>query len=80
MIYLLVFIVFWFVCGALSYGFCLAHFQKKFPSLAKDHYREDVEFALYDLLLGPIALISGIFSGQTHYGLMYRNPHKQDKP
>lgn len=65
----------WVVCGVLAYGINVAYFQRKFPSIAAEKYREDCAMAVLIAAAGPIALwISYFLSGFAEHGLMYRRP------
>jgi hypothetical protein len=54
--------------AALTYGWAFAHFQGKFPSIAAEHYREDmgdsVQVAALAGVIGPV----GIFIMYTGTG------------
>jgi len=64
------------VCAILSYGLALAHFQRKYPTLAKADYENDVTFALtFSVMGGPFALVIAALMTRFKYGIMYRNPH-----
>lgn len=52
------FIGFWVVCGVLAYGLTFAHFQRKFPNIAKEKYGSDMTFSLFVGGAGPIGLLA----------------------
>lgn len=55
-------IIFWLVCGFISYGFSLAYWQRGWPSLAENNYIDDIIVSLImSIIFGPIMLIFGIF-------------------
>ena len=73
MIILISFIVIWIISGILTYGISLAYMQREYPSIAEEMYLEDVVFAMFFSILGPMSLlISFILSNYGKYGLMYR--------
>lgn len=51
------FMLFYVICGVLTYGLTIAHFQKAYPSIAKETYHDDVHFARLISLLGPGSLL-----------------------
>ena len=75
---LLLYFVFHFACGILSYGASLAHFQREFPTIAAESFNGDRGFCAVFSILGPIwFLVSLIGSGWFKYGFMFawKNPH-----
>ncbi len=74
-----IFFVVWVICSAIAYGISLAHFQKGFPFIAKEHYRLDVILSLVKAFLGPISLVFAAIDWKTtkKYGLMYRRPKEK---
>lgn len=58
MIWLILFIMFWGVCGVLSYGLGFAYWQRKWPNLAKEDYEHDRRWSAFLALLGPFTLIA----------------------
>lgn len=67
------FVIFWIICGVFAYAGTLAHFQRKYASIASLHYREDVAFAVFLGVMGPLGLISTAFaSGFFAYGLKFK--------
>lgn len=72
-IVLLIITVTWPICGFLTYGICLAYFQKKFPTLAYETYEEDCGLSLFFALTGHIGLIATyLMSGFAEHGLMFK--------
>lgn len=47
---------FWISCGIFCAGASFAQFQRKFPSIAREHKVSDARFALFVGLYGPLAL------------------------
>ena len=72
--YVLIYLVFHFICGVLSAGISFAWFQGKWPELAERYRQEDLGNAwLGGLLFGPISLGVEIFtSGFAKYGLRWK--------
>jgi len=67
------FMVIWTICGVLTYGITLAYFQRNYPEIAKEDYREDVGFSVLFGIVGPIGLFVSLWgSGFAKHGLMYR--------
>lgn len=73
MIIMSLFIVIWILCGVLSYGISLAYFQRQYPSLAKECYREDVRDSLVMSSIGPFGLLSTLLVFGTKHGVMFAN-------
>lgn len=73
-------LVVWVVCGLIAAGWSLAHFQRKFPSLAEQSYPKDLRISLaYGLSLGPVAMVLMYFlTDRAHYGWMLRKPKKSN--
>lgn len=68
----MIYIVGWIVCGVLTYGITFAYFQKKYPIIARESYREDMGIAVFYGLLGPIGLfVILVSSGFAKYGLKF---------
>lgn len=76
------FIISWFALGAvaavLNYGILLAYFQRTWPTLAVDSYREDCGMsALTSTLVffsWPVVLVAVAMTGFCKHGLMYSRP------
>lgn len=76
MIYIIA--VFWIVCWVLTSGVAIAHFQEKYPKLAKESYRSDVVFGVTYGTLGPFALIIALcLSGFAKHGIYWRRREKK---
>lgn len=60
----------WLCCAVLSAGIYFAHFQEKFPTIAKQQYRQDLAMAwMWGLFFAPMSLVLGIFlSGFLQHG------------
>jgi len=66
------FILFWIVCGVLSYGLGFAYLQREYPIVAVKNYHSDMVDESIFALLGPFALFSTLFFwGYTH-GLKFK--------
>jgi hypothetical protein len=70
MIWILLAIIFWLACGAVSYAMSFAYYQRKYPELAEADYMKDRTFSLTVALLGPLSLIPGIL--RSGYGLKWK--------
>lgn len=53
-------IIVWIICGVISYGINFAYYQRKWPSIAQEGYREDMIFCAGISLLGPANLLGSI--------------------
>ncbi len=77
---LIIFLVLgWLVCATISASMDLAYFDRKFCTIAKETYRENLSMAwLRGLLFGPVSVVIVFFlSGFAQYGFM--NPFVLDK-
>lgn len=71
--YVLIGLIGWMACGVVGYGITLAYFQRKFPSIAEQHYWDDVTFALLIGAVGPIGLgVSLARSNKLKYGFKWK--------
>lgn len=72
-------ILFWFICAAVSASMILGHAQKQFTIIAEKSYREDLAFSWFmGLLAGPITLVAVFFlTGFARHGFM--NPFVWNK-
>ena len=69
MLWILLGLGFWIVCGALTYGITLAYFDGKFPGLGSNR-----GVASCMAFGGPIALaIAFVLSAFAKYGLKFRS-------
>lgn len=64
-------VVAWLGCGVISAGYTFAYFQRKYPRLAEDGFKDDRSIALLDIGFGPIALFNNISGGYCKYGWLY---------
>ena len=64
----------WLGCAILAHGLTLAYFQRKWPTFAAHHYRNDFIWSVRLALLGgPVALIVSYLSSERgKYGLKFR--------
>ena len=69
-------LVIWAVCGFLAYGMDLAHFQKKWPSLADEDRDRDRRRALFTALCGPLGLVASLI--HCRHGFMWRLPPRKE--
>jgi hypothetical protein len=60
--------VFWGVCGFLTYGWSFAYWQRRYPEIAAENYREDKINSLFFAALGPIGLLTVIAQEGWRYG------------
>ena len=72
MVWLLLGMLVWVVCGVLSYGLNFAFFQRKFPTLADEEYARDLRFAVITSFLGPVALFANLCACGIKHGLKWR--------
>ena len=72
-------IVAWLVCATIAASITLGYFQRKYPSIAKTNYREDLVMSwFFGLLFAPVVMVQSFFmSGFCQYGLM--NPFVLNK-
>jgi len=70
----LIFIMFWAVCGFITYGISFAYLQRTSPpKMARDEYWEDMGFSMLWGLFGPVSLLIAFFlSGLAHKGFKIR--------
>jgi len=47
----------WLLCSFLNYGLEFAYWQNKWPTIAKQHYKQDKKEAIFMSMFGPLALI-----------------------
>lgn len=79
------FLTIWFGSGVVAaifnYGIFLAYFQRAWPSIADEGYRDDCGMAACTSLLvfctWPAVFVSVALSGFCKHGLMYRRPAPQ---
>ena len=66
----------WLACAFVSTGITVAFFQRSFPQISKESYREDLGNAIFfALVFGPVWLfISLCLSGFCQYGWTLRPP------
>lgn len=67
----LIFCIVWIACGAMTYAGTLAHFQRKFPTIAADSLDGDRRFAFTMGLMGPIGLLVAAMLSRFQYGLKW---------
>jgi hypothetical protein len=63
-------IIFWVVCGVLNYGFYVAHFQRKYASIAEETATSDRIYGVIVFFTGPFGLFSIIINGFYKHGWM----------
>jgi len=64
-------LIVWAVCGSISYGFTLAFFQREWPSLAAEKRGDDIRFALFTAVFGPIGLVVTLQNKDWRHGFMW---------
>ena len=64
--------LFWVGCGIINYGFLFAHFQRKFPTIAPETYKQDRRRCIFASVLGPIGLLATWLCGFNDYGFKWR--------
>ena len=68
----------WLVCGIGGAGIFIAYFQRKFPLIAMESYKQDLTGGIIWGLLGPVGLVLGFFlSGFMKHGWGLRPLSKQ---
>ena len=70
MIFVILAIAAWIVCGVFAYGFTLAYFQLEFPGAKSKG--SDTAFAALFGALGPIGLIVALSNHGSKYGLLWK--------
>ena len=78
-LWILLGVAIWAGCGILAYGLMFAYFQRAYPTLAEDGYREDRNFSTILGFGGPLSLISAALflrfisrRGGFKHGLKFR--------
>jgi hypothetical protein len=61
----------WILCGLISFGVCLAHFQREYPLIAEKRYHENVLFALKLSFWGPASLLGVLTATGIKHGAMF---------
>lgn len=61
-------IIAWLGCGIASAGFTYAHFQRSYRIIADEYRVIDTFFAAFNVILGPIALITTLSLGFYRQG------------
>ena len=64
--------VLYIACCILSYGLNFAYWQRHYPSLAVDMYKDDVQDSIMQSLAGPISLAVALLLHGTKHGLKWR--------
>lgn len=70
-LFIIGYIIFYIICGILSYGFLFAYFQREYPTIAKKKFGRDSVFAHIMALFGPIALLDIFLTGTYKHGLLF---------
>lgn len=65
-------IIAYIVSSVISYGATFAYFQRKFPSIAEEFYREDMGFAIAMALLPFSIVLSFVMSGFYKHGFKFK--------
>ena len=73
MIPLLLFALFWLLCGVLAYGEAFAYNQREWPDLAVKCCRDDLSHSLAIAAFGPMGIVPILLTdGWFKHGLLYR--------
>ncbi len=72
MIYVIIGVVLWAVCGVFAYGLAFAGLQRAFPTLAERDYKKDKQQALYISCTGPIGIVVELSLDRAKYGLKFK--------
>ena len=69
--------ILWCLCGVLTYGLVLAHYQRKYHRIAYQYVADDVRYALMMGVMGPFGLATYLIStiGEPFRGFMWRVSH-----
>ena len=65
-------ILVWIVCAVFNYGLVFAHFQGTYTMIAKKYYYNDMVYAIFVSLFGPIALIMTFIVLDIKQGWRYK--------
>jgi len=70
-------IIVWLACALIVAGYSFAHFQARFPEIAKEQHAADQWFCFsMAFLFGPIALLAwwivGLLHGENHFDSGWR--------
>ena len=66
-------VVLYLIGSLVTIGAAFNYFQKKYPLVAPDHWREDLAFAIGVSLYGPVGLfVVVILAGGFKYGILIR--------
>ena len=68
MVGLIVFLLIWFVCGAVSAGYTFAHYQREYALIAAEDRRFDFIFAWLAFFVGPVSLPAALLICGTKHG------------
>lgn len=66
-----VFLLFWIVCGVVTYGLTFGYYQREFSALAKEDYWRDLIFSTVFSLFGPISLFVVFISFRYKHGFKW---------
>lgn len=58
----------WVISGFINFGFTFAYFQRGWPDIAKENYKDDLYFCIIDSLCGPISLIATCIKKEYKHG------------
>lgn len=60
------------IAGFFTFGIVFAHFQRGWPTIAKEQRKDDMGVALFFALLGVLGFfVTLLCSGFAKYGLLY---------
>ena len=60
----------WVASGGMTYGLLVAHYQRKFPTIAAEYRIIDRLVAMSVALTGPVGLLATLAAGQFKRGWM----------
>jgi len=64
--------VLWIICVIISYGYQFAYYQREFPLLVDNKYKEDMVFSIFVSLFGPINIVSIIMRREYQHGVKFK--------
>lgn len=65
------FLAAWIITSVMTYGYSYGHFQRKYPTLAKDDENSDRVFAVMYAIFPFVGLIVVLIVGGDKYGMKF---------